>query len=266
MALSAERRLAKVETALSSTELVVAWLTEAHRFDGLDAYTRWLIEQPADLFPANHLLHQAADDTRASLRGRPREEVETAVRKALRETLLRFELVLRINVVADETIQRYHLLHAVFALRFVTLMAQPEDRPAKGGAEVDEQAREWRRLLNEWLVELRAIEAARTSTESRYLAGHSALFPALLRRWDDCHGELEALLGFSTRLGELDGWLDPEGLDDASVAESRVSQLIADLVEPARVRTLEKLDEGARAIALATRWLRPKLQGARHDD
>src|SRR5207244_1328570 len=123
-------------------ELVLAWLTEAHRFDDLDAYSRWLIEQPPDVFPANRLLHHAADATRASLRGRPREEVKTAVRKVLRETLFRFELVLRINVVADETIQRHQLLHAVFAFRFASLNAERRDRPGKS-ADVDRQAREW---------------------------------------------------------------------------------------------------------------------------
>jgi hypothetical protein len=38
-----------------------------------------------------------------------------------------------------------------------------------------------------------------------------------------------------------------------------VAALFADLVEPARVRTFEQLGGGRRALALAVRWLRPKL-------
>ena len=38
-----------------------------------------------------------------------------------------------------------------------------------------------------------------------------------------------------------------------------MAELVADLIEPARVTTLEQLGEGARAQALAVRWLRPKL-------
>ena len=38
--MTAERRLAAVETALSPTELVVGWLTEAHAHGGVDAFVR----------------------------------------------------------------------------------------------------------------------------------------------------------------------------------------------------------------------------------
>ena len=85
--MTAERRLAKLETALSPTELVLRWLDEAHAFDDLEAYTRWLLDQPPEVFPADRLAHEAADGMRASLRGRPKEEVDNAVRKALREVL-----------------------------------------------------------------------------------------------------------------------------------------------------------------------------------
>ena len=36
--------------------------------------------------------------------------------------------------------------------------------------------------------------------------------------------------------------------------------MVADLVEPAKVTALEKLDEGRRALTIATDWLRSKLE------
>jgi len=256
---TAERRLAKLETALSPTELVLRWLDEAHAFDDLEAYTRWLLDQPPEVFPADRLAHEAADGMRASLRGRPKEEVDNAVRKALREVLFRFELVMRINVVAHETAHRHQLLHTIFAFRFATLNDQREDASRKDRADVDRQAAEWWRLLAGQVGLLWAMAEARTSAEARYLAGHVALFPDVGRRWSDCVKNHESLLGLATRMAELDGWLEWEAPEDPAGTASRVAQLTADLVEPARVMALEKLDEGGRALTLATRWLRPKL-------
>lgn len=41
---------------------------------------------------------------------------------------------------------------------------------------------------------------------------------------------------------------------------TRVTALIADLVEPAKVTALERLGEGRRALGIATSWLRAKLE------
>jgi hypothetical protein len=60
------------------------------------------------------------------------------------------------------------------------------------------------------------------------------------------------------RLAELDGVVPAEpGSPDA--VSSRVTELVADLVEPAKTTALEKLGEGERAQGIATGWLRPKL-------
>ena len=59
------------------------------------------------------------------------------------------------------------------------------------------------------------------------------------------------------RLAELDGYDPPP--DDAAAVEARVEQLVADHIEPARSTAYNELGDGRRAIAVATRWLRPKL-------
>jgi len=47
----------------------------------------------------------------------------------------------------------------------------------------------------------------------------------------------------ATRVGEVDGWAELEGPEDPAAVAARVAQLMADLVGPARVMALEKLDE-----------------------
>ena len=42
-------------------------------------------------------------------------------------------------------------------------------------------------------------------------------------------------------------------------ASARVTELVADLVEPAKTTALEKLGDGERAQGIAIGWLRPKL-------
>lgn len=49
----------------------------------------------------------------------------------------------------------------------------------------------------------------------------------------------------------------PLGL--AAVIAVRVAELVRDLVEPARVQAFVQLGDGRRALALAVRWLRPKV-------
>jgi hypothetical protein len=80
------------------TKLVLSWLDEAHAFGDLESYVPWLLD-------------------RGSLRGRSRRDVDAAVRTAVGETVVRFELVLRINTLAHETIEREALVHAILAGR-----------------------------------------------------------------------------------------------------------------------------------------------------
>ena len=46
---------------------------------------------------------------------------------------------------------------------------------------------------------------------------------------------------------------------DPGAVSARVTELVADLVEPAKTTALERLDEGRQPLTIATAWLRPKL-------
>ena len=115
-----------------------------------------------------------------------------------------------------------------------------------------------RRTAMAQVTELRALEAARAQVEAHYLDGHQALFPATIRSWTEQFEKSEQLADLANRLAELDD-LDPMPLDDPDTFSVRVEQLVADHVEPARVKALDEMGEGRRAVTIAIRWLRPKL-------
>ena len=69
---------------------------------------------------------------------------------------------------------------------------------------------------------------------------------------------VDQVVALGARLGELDDWLPNAERDSFKAVDEAVDRLIDDIVEPAKVVALEKLDEGRRAFSIATRWLRGK--------
>jgi hypothetical protein len=108
--------------------------------------------------------------------------------------------------------------------------------------------------------ELRAAQEARSIVEARYLDGHSALFPDAAQAWTVQIKSSEAIADAVVRLAELEG-ASPPVPPGAERLSHRTTEFVADLVEPAKADALEMLDEGQRALGIATGWLRPKFGG-----
>ena len=108
------RRLAAIETALTPTQLILRWLDEAHAFGDLESYLRSQLAEPSVEGPLDRLAHEAVSGARASLRGKRPEIVDAAVASALRETVFRFDLVLRILVTTHELLEREGLTRRSF--------------------------------------------------------------------------------------------------------------------------------------------------------
>jgi len=98
-----------------------------------------------------------------------------------------------------------------------------------------------------------------------YLDGHGALFPDAAQAWTEQIQSSEAIADAVVRLVELDG-LPAAAAGDSEAMPRRttdfVADFVADLVEPAKAAALDKLDEGQRALGIATGWLRAKLASA----
>jgi hypothetical protein len=156
------------------------------------AYVDSLLDQSADAFPINRLAREAAMATRTALRTKPREVANPAVRKALHETVFRFDLVMRINVIAHEMVDREGLLYMVFAGQLALLASEDRKEQVADPAHGRRLA-----LCREFtagrVTELLAAQAARSIVEGRYLDGHRALFPDAVVAWTARLQEAESL-------------------------------------------------------------------------
>lgn len=103
------------------------------------------------------------------------------MRKALRETVFRFELVFRINVVAHEMIDRELLLYAAFAGQLALLAS--EDRQERRDAVHLRRLAVCREVTAGRVSELLAVSNARSIVEGRYLDGRSALSTDIVEAW-----------------------------------------------------------------------------------
>lgn len=250
--MSLSRRVAKLEECLSPTQLVLRWLAEAHAYGDVESYVASLLAKEPAVAPLDRLAREAAHGARAGMRGKRPELVDAAVRSALRETVFRFELVMRINVTAHDLVDREGLIGAALGAQ-VSLVTNKEKREPKD--------LEWLGQLRDLLLarvdELHAAQEARTLVEERYLDGHGALFPDLASAWAEQVKSTELIAVMAVRLAEIDGILPPASAD-ADAMSARTTELVADLVEPAKAEALDKLGEGERALGIATSWLRTK--------
>ena len=250
------RRLAAVEASATPTQRVVAWLEEAHAFGTLEDYVDSLLDCPGEFYPLNRLAREAVAAARAENVRKSPDVVDGAVRKALRATVFRFELVLRINVAAHSMMDREVLIYAALSGQLTLLATEDRTERRAEGTHL-RRLGQCRDAAFIGLTALLAEQQARTSVEARYLDGHPALFPAAVTAWDEMLHQATGLAVMADRLAELDG-ADVAEVDGNDPSADLVERHVADLVEPARSTTLEKLDEGRDAIRVASGWLRSR--------
>jgi len=255
---NAERRLARVETSLSPTELVLRWLDEAHGHDSFVAYSRAIYALGPGALPLDRLVRDARSCAEASNRHGPREKRDETIRAAIRQTVFLFHLILQSIVLAEAALDRETLMCTALSAHLGLVMADDGD----AGHSIFPSRAEGLTALRGGAVarasELRALETARARVEARHLGGHPALFPATVRSWTGQRERTETLAEIIVRLAEFEG-LASAAADNPDVFETRVGELVADHVEPARVKALDEMGEGRRAVSIAMAWLEPKL-------
>ena len=252
-----KRRLDSVETLLSPTQLVLRWLAEAHGFGDIEPYVASLLATDPPVAPLDRLAREAVRGARAAMHGKRPELVDAAVRSALRETVFRFELVMRINVTAHELLEREGLIDAALSANLCLAFGDQQD------SLVDPKRLEHLATLRDLICvrveELEASGEGRTIVEERYLDGHGALFPAVAAAWTEQIHSTELIAAMAVRTAELDGARAAPAPDPETLSR-RTTELVADLVEPAKSETLDKLGEGRRSLAVAADWVRAKLR------
>jgi hypothetical protein len=169
-----------------------------------------------------------------------------------------FHLIMQTIVLAEAALDREALMCTALSAHLGLVMADD----GKAGHSIFPSRAEGLTVLRGGVVarasELRALETARARVEARYLGGHPALFPATVRSWTEQRERTETLAAITVQLAEFEG-LASVAADDPDVFETRVGELIADHVEPARVKALDEMGEGRRAVSIAMAWLEPKL-------
>ena len=252
---TSERRLAKLEAVLDPTQLVLRWLDEAHAYDDFTAYTRSLFGAGPGAFPMDRLVREAEACAQIRTRGQPRAESEAAVRRSIIAALFGVQLILRINALSAECLEREGLVQAALGAHLGLALEHPASRDDGDRLGRLTQCRD---LLLGRVNELHAFEAARTAVEARYLDGMAADVPAARRAWAEQRTRSETMAVIALRIAELDG-ADPPPADDHAAFDARVTMLTGDRVEPARSAVYGELGDGRRALAIALGWLEPKL-------
>ena len=223
--------------------------------DNFTAYTRLLFGAGPGAFPMDRLVREAEACAQIRTRGQPRAESETAVRRSIIAALFRVQLILRINALSAECLEREGLVQAALGAHLGLALGQSANRD---GADRLRRLVQYRDLLLGRVDGLHALETARTTVEARYLDGMAADFPTARRAWAEQRTLSETMAVIALRIAELDG-ADPPPADDPGAFDARVAALRSDLVEPARSTAYDELGDGRRALTIAMRWLEPKL-------
>jgi len=90
-------RVQKLESGLTPKQAILLWLQEAHAFRGIEEYVRHLKTQPDNAAPLYKLPAQVEEGVKQTLKGKPREEIDRAVRQAYKDVLFLFFLHQRVN-------------------------------------------------------------------------------------------------------------------------------------------------------------------------
>jgi hypothetical protein len=250
------RRVAQLELGRSTSEIVLAWLAEAHAYPTLSEYLASLIDQPPEAWPLARLASEVETAVRARAKGTP-QEVWGAVRRAVGDACFRVELVLQCNRAAHEVRDSAGLRWALLTKWSGLLSAEAElagkEQP-DDGAHAAREAQDWREALAFTLTNLYTEEAARSSLERRYFAGQCVLFPGLAQARAEL---LERLEWLAEHADQLHGLAGPGATLDPAELRARAAEAAADraseLADLARIAALELLDERERALAVLER-------------
>ncbi|HSW42631.1 MAG TPA: hypothetical protein VLM76_09000 [Patescibacteria group bacterium] len=263
--MTAQRRLARLEGALSPKGATLLWLTEAHGFPTLPAYVGWLLDQPKEAAPLWRVPEQAETAVRAAMRGESREALRQAVRQTVRDAVFLVELVIRLNLAAEEATRFEGLRYAALFWEMRALTAEAELERGTDGAggrrPIARRAATWRAAVCGWLTDLSAAEEARHLLERRYLDGRGVLFPDLGRNWDTLRETGARLAALADALPALrDGRSRSRGPRNLSPLRTAVgggaAAEAACLADTARAAALDLLGDQKGAAFIAERPLR----------
>ena len=195
-------RIEKVEDHnLTPREAVILWMREAHAFDSLLDYGRWLMDQPDEAYPLIRMPAQVVAAVRNQNKGQRDEFLRDEFYQVQRDVLFLYHLHKQVNMRAlqDEEALRLKLallaqslralIHRVWAFDSARLdhFEFPEDlskplprrkgRKSEEELELEEALSAWPREEQMLWGEVTAFREAVGLISRRYLGGEELLYP-----------------------------------------------------------------------------------------
>lgn len=265
MTSATDRRLAKLESALSSTEAVLAWLVEAQQFASLVDHARSIAELPVEAAPLSVIGQRVEASVRASMKGQPYEAIREAVRRAVGDGAFLFSLVMQINGEALEIAKVEGLRAAAVFYWMGCLLGGPrtDDLPAADRKRHVEELADcwasWRTVVGRLSLDVRVENEARASLERKYFGGRDVFFADVGQMWTEHVSLVERLCGLAEAVASTggpkarlrrSGAIGPSG----SMAE-HVAGRVTRLADDARVHAYEIMGDRERAVRIVERRL-----------
>ncbi|MDA1129785.1 MAG: hypothetical protein O2913_13995 [Chloroflexi bacterium] len=203
---TAKRRIEKLESGLTPKQAILLWLQETHAFNRMEEYVCHLKTQPDSAAPLHKLTIQVAEGVKQILKGKPKEEIDRAVRQAYKDVLFLFFLHQRVNGKLI-TEQRYYWSQAMLLTSKLGSMLreqsvldlyrkgrdaeEPADDVSQLGSLLEDvqvekkgqsaeqfrqQVEHWRELALRFLPEVHTLRKAIDSISDRYFEGQNILF------------------------------------------------------------------------------------------
>jgi hypothetical protein len=265
MTTAAVRRMAKLEGALSPREAVLAWLVEAQQYPSLEDHVRSIVELPVEAAPLSVIGERVEAAVRGSMKGQPRDAIETAVRGAVGDGVFLFSLALQLNVVALEIAKVEGLRATAVFFWMGSLLGGPraDDLPsAEAKAYVRELADAWalwRTVVDRLSLEIRVETEARTTLQRRFFGGHDVFFADVGQAWADYVDLVERLASLEDAMATTGGpkarLRRSNGTQAGGSVTERVAERVARLADDARVRAYEIMGDRPRAVEILERRL-----------
>jgi hypothetical protein len=265
-----DKRLDKVKGSLAVKEAVILWMEEAHGYRNIFEYVKYRRAQPWESAPVCRLSKQFELATRESMKGQPRERVESVVRQRQRDVVFLVHLHHQVNGDCLTEQKARHIMTGFLGERLVRLVLddtihehesrsrkrqsnRPRTRRSKDDVEL---IQDWKEAAGMFLSELYAFQDACHSIEQHYFDGHKVLFPDteddllnLIKRVEWLVESFNDLIA----CGSSKWTIETDQVRQA--ASSQASQKAAYLVDMAKAEALDQLGDPKAAAELVGRWV-----------
>ena len=188
MTTAADRRVLKLETALTPTEAVLAWLVEAQQFPTIEDQARAIAQLPTEVAPLSVIAQRVETAVRGTMKGRPHEDVREAVRRNLGDAAFLFTFVMEVEGQTVEMAKVEGLRAAAAFFWMGTLLGGPRalDLPTAEKAvyvrELADAWASWRSVLGRLRLDVKVENDARSVSRSATLPAGTFYLRIRLRR------------------------------------------------------------------------------------